>query len=306
MPDEAVPERGEDVAGVNSVMVFFFDGAEAGVKTGRRHFAFEDANGGRHVAVEGALPFGGRHAVFLRRIEMSHLAERVDAGVGAAGAVEGIFCRPRSRGGGLERVLDGVAAGLGLPAEERAAVVGDGQFQSHSDGERFPVRGSGFRVSCGPSVVCLALRVEIILEDDAGGGLVDDGAAVLGVPAGGVEMFLGGDGGEAFVESDELGALGEGRAQLFDEGADFFRRPCPRCRPCGAGGRACAWLGRYADATRVNQQPIKAQGFDVNKDWRGHNGRFQWCAMLMEGRATWRWRWRAPPPRTWTAPSHRR
>lgn len=51
---------------------------------------------------------------------------------------------------------------------------------------------------------------------------------------------------------------------------------------------------RYADATRVNQQAIqldldfakdvKAQGFDVSKDWRGHNGRFQWYGALMEGR----------------------
>ena len=55
-----------------------------------------------------------------------------------------------------------------------------------------------------------------------------------------------------------------------------------------------AWLGRYGDATRVNQQAIqldldfaaamKAQGFDVSKDWRGHNGRFQWYSALMEGR----------------------
>lgn len=55
-----------------------------------------------------------------------------------------------------------------------------------------------------------------------------------------------------------------------------------------------AWLGRYGDATRVNQQAIqldldfaaamKAQGFDVSKDWRGHNGRFQWYGALMEGR----------------------
>ncbi len=31
----------------------------------------------------------------------------------------------------LEEVLDGVAAGLGLPAEEGASVVGDGEFESH-------------------------------------------------------------------------------------------------------------------------------------------------------------------------------
>ncbi len=54
-------------------------------------------------------------------------------------------------------------------------------------------------------------------------------------------------------------------------------------------------IGRYADATRVNQQALaadetmmanlKAQGFSVSKDWRGHNGHFQWYGALMEGRS---------------------
>ena len=45
-------------------------------------------------------------------------------------------------------------------------------------------------------------------------------------------------------------------------------------------------LGRYADATRVNQQAValdiamreelKTQGFANTKDWRGHNGHFLW------------------------------
>jgi len=53
-------------------------------------------------------------------------------------------------------------------------------------------------------------------------------------------------------------------------------------------------VGRYADATRVNQQALAAdtalmaeqtaQGFSISKDWRDHNGRFQWYAALMEGR----------------------
>lgn len=53
-------------------------------------------------------------------------------------------------------------------------------------------------------------------------------------------------------------------------------------------------IGRYADATRVNQQALaadetmranlKAQNFSVTKDWRGHNGHFQWYGALMEGR----------------------
>lgn len=54
-------------------------------------------------------------------------------------------------------------------------------------------------------------------------------------------------------------------------------------------------VGRYADATRVNQLAVaadealavelKKQNFTVSKDWRGHNGHFQWYASLMEGRS---------------------
>ena len=55
-----------------------------------------------------------------------------------------------------------------------------------------------------------------------------------------------------------------------------------------------AHLGRYADATRVNQAAVaadeamdaemKRQKFSVSKDWRGHNLHFQWYGALMEGR----------------------
>jgi tetratricopeptide (TPR) repeat protein len=53
-------------------------------------------------------------------------------------------------------------------------------------------------------------------------------------------------------------------------------------------------LGRYAEASRVNEQALAAdqslsadlgrQGFSVSKDWRQHNGSFFWYAALMEGR----------------------
>ena len=55
-----------------------------------------------------------------------------------------------------------------------------------------------------------------------------------------------------------------------------------------------AHVGRYADATRVNQLAVAAdealnadlgrQGFSVAFDWRGHNTHFQWYGALMEGR----------------------
>ena len=56
-----------------------------------------------------------------------------------------------------------------------------------------------------------------------------------------------------------------------------------------------AHLGRYADATRVNQLAVaadeammaelKKQKFENTRDWRGHNTHFQWYGALMEGRA---------------------
>ena len=55
-----------------------------------------------------------------------------------------------------------------------------------------------------------------------------------------------------------------------------------------------ALVGRYADATRVNQLAVaaddamdlelKKQKFAISKDWRGHNLHFQWYGALMEGR----------------------
>jgi len=54
-------------------------------------------------------------------------------------------------------------------------------------------------------------------------------------------------------------------------------------------------LGRYADATRVNQQAVAAddamdaelqrQNFKISKDWRSHNLHFAWYGALMEGRS---------------------
>jgi hypothetical protein len=54
-------------------------------------------------------------------------------------------------------------------------------------------------------------------------------------------------------------------------------------------------LGRYADATRVNQSALavdeariielKRQNFSFNKDWRYHNRHVLWYAALMEGRS---------------------
>ena len=57
---------------------------------------------------------------------MRDLAERVDAGVGAAGAVDGDRFLGDLADGVVEGALDRWQAGLELPAVEVGAVVGDG------------------------------------------------------------------------------------------------------------------------------------------------------------------------------------
>jgi len=83
--------------------------------------------------------------------------------------------------------------------------------------------------------------------------------------------------GRAVAAADRLGALAPKSPHLLHMPAHTY-----------------ALVGRYADATRVNQQAnaadlammaeLKAQGFSVSKDWRGHNTHFQWYGALMEGR----------------------
>ena len=60
--------------------------------------------------------------------EMRDLAEGVDSGVGAAGAVDGDALLGDFLEGVFEGALDGGDFGLELPAVEVGAVVGDGEF----------------------------------------------------------------------------------------------------------------------------------------------------------------------------------
>jgi hypothetical protein len=63
--------------------------------------------------------------MFIGNIGMGHLAERVDAGVGAAGAVHVDFLAPGQTGQGfLQNVLHGASAGLALPTAEGGAIIG--------------------------------------------------------------------------------------------------------------------------------------------------------------------------------------
>ena len=60
--------------------------------------------------------------------EAGDLAEGVDAGVGASGALRERGFAGDAADGGLEFALDGALAGLDLPAAEIGAVVGEGEL----------------------------------------------------------------------------------------------------------------------------------------------------------------------------------
>ena len=68
--------------------------------------------------------------VRARDLHAGHLTERVDAGVGAPGAVHGDRRAFEARERILEQALDGVAFGLPLPADEARAVVGERELES--------------------------------------------------------------------------------------------------------------------------------------------------------------------------------
>jgi len=83
--------------------------------------------------------------------------------------------------------------------------------------------------------------------------------------------------GRAVAAADRLGALAPASPHLLHMPSHTY-----------------ALVGRYADATRVNQRAmtaeaaqdalLKQQGFLPSKDWRRHNSHFQWYGAMMEGR----------------------
>jgi hypothetical protein len=113
-------------------------------------FGGDDADGMRQHGIHAALKFGGGEIGM--GFEMRDLAEGVDSGVGAAGAVDGDALLSDFLEGVFEGALDGGDLGLELPAVEVGAVVGDGEF----DVLHFVARGlsherqGGFRTSRVP------------------------------------------------------------------------------------------------------------------------------------------------------------
>jgi hypothetical protein len=96
------------------------------VEIGAHFFSRDDANRGRQKSVEGTLQFF--RGELRLRFETCDLAERVDAGVCSAGAVNGyLFLSDFAEYIG-DCALNGGDAGLDLPAVECGAVISKGQF----------------------------------------------------------------------------------------------------------------------------------------------------------------------------------
>src|SRR6516162_3889728 len=87
----------------------------------------DDRNGRRlYVMIERALDLIGRRRA--RQIEMRRLAERVDAGIGAPGAVNAHHRAAELLDRALENLLHGKAIRLALPADEPGPVIFEGQL----------------------------------------------------------------------------------------------------------------------------------------------------------------------------------
>ena len=97
------------------------------MEIGADFFRGYDADRWRKQGVQGAMEFGSGEGGL--RFEIRDLGESVDAGVGAACAMDEDFFLGDLAGGFGDGALDGRLAGLDLPAMEGGAVVGDGEFE---------------------------------------------------------------------------------------------------------------------------------------------------------------------------------
>src|SRR5207249_2048750 len=68
------------------------------------------------------------------RVEVDDLADGMNASVGAAAGIDAAALAGQGGEGLLQRLLDGTAAGLGLPAVEVGTVVAQNQFDVPHEG----------------------------------------------------------------------------------------------------------------------------------------------------------------------------
>ena len=127
MPGEVAREDRRRAGVVDVVSVALADGVVGGVEVFAGVFDRDDGDIFGQQRVEAAVEIVVRESRFRR--DADDLAERVDAGVGAAGGGDAERLLREPLPGGFERALDGWLVGLKLPAGVCGAVVGYGQFE---------------------------------------------------------------------------------------------------------------------------------------------------------------------------------
>ncbi len=132
-PGAAALERERRAAVDDAIEIMARAGAAPGVETGLRRFGFDDRDGVRLKQRVEPLAEPERLPVALE-VDMRDLAQRMDAGVGAPRAVGGRMLAGHGEKGALERLLDRKAVLLPLPADERRAVVFDGELKPRHSG----------------------------------------------------------------------------------------------------------------------------------------------------------------------------
>jgi hypothetical protein len=135
MPGEAGTKWGEHRLGANVVLVSFAFSGETGVEVGGGFLGGKGTDRGGKLGVERGNPVEWVHGEVVRGVEMCDLSDGVDAGIGSSRAVDadwflGGLCRRF-----LKPILDGVPGWLRLPAFEKSAVIGDGEFDPHGQGK---------------------------------------------------------------------------------------------------------------------------------------------------------------------------
>src|ERR1017187_6615718 len=110
----------------DAVFVGFAEGAVARMEYRRDDFRAENADAGRQAAVQGSAEVGGWNGG--RKGKGRNLAKRVDAGVGATGALgkDALACSAMDCI--REQPLDGRQAGLDLPSMVGCPVIGEDEL----------------------------------------------------------------------------------------------------------------------------------------------------------------------------------
>ncbi len=141
MQHVAPQHRGNDFAAIQTVAIDFAAGGPASVEVRAHFLGGHNANRGRQQRVQRAVKFGSGKSRL--RAKAADLAQRVDAGVGAPGAVElHIFLRDAAQHV-HDFALDGRFVCLNLPAVEVRAVVGDGELEITHPSEELSVMPGG-------------------------------------------------------------------------------------------------------------------------------------------------------------------